>query len=210
MTVAARIRRRILSLSPRERLLLVACAAAIGLFLVVRLLVVPALARYREARAGIPLRRATLARYEEIRNGRDDVILRLADAVDRLKEREEGLLPGDDPSASGAVLQGILKPRIARPDTRLASIRTLGPVAKGEYAEVGVQMDLQTSTEGLAMLLAEIAREPKLLRVKKLTVTSGIYSQAMANRPDTLMVSIVVAGMTESLGTPRTAAGGEE
>jgi len=210
MTVAADIGRTIRTLSPRERMFLLAFAAAIGLILLVRFAVYPALAEYRKAGAGIPLRRATLARYEAIRDGQDDVTARLADAVDRLQEREEGLLPGDDPSASGAFEQGILKPRVARPDMRLTSIRTLSPVAKGDYVEVAVQMDFQTSTEGLAVLLAEIAREPKILRVKKLTVTSGIYSAAMANRPDTLMVSIVVAGLAESREEARPAAGGEE
>lgn len=210
MTAASEIGRRIRALSPRERLLLLVCAAAIGLILLVRLAVVPALAEYRKAMAGIPVRRATLARYEAVRIGQDNVAARLADAAGRLREREEGLLPGDDPSASGAYEQGILKPRVARNDMRLTSIRTLGPVAKGDYHEVAVQMDFQTSTEGLAVLLAEIAREPKILRVKKLTVNSGIHSMALAGRPDSLNVSIVVAGMAGSRGEAKPAAGGGE
>lgn len=209
MRGAAGIGRRIRSLSPRERLLLIGCAVAVGLFLLVRFAVQPARTAYRRSLAEIPLRRDTLARYEAVRGDREEAAARLADAAKRLAEREAGLLPGDDSSASGAFLQGILKPRVGRPDTRLTSIRTLSPVAKGEYAEVAVQMDLQTSTEGLAALLAEIAGDPRILQVKKLTVNSGIYSAAMANRPDVLTVSIVVAGWTRTPGEDRAGGGGK-
>jgi hypothetical protein len=208
MTAAARIAERLRALSARERILLLLGAVAIALFLVVRLLAYPAAERYRKARAEIPVRRAAFARYEAIRGGQAEAAARLAAAVERLRGREEGLLPGDDPSASGAVLQGILKPKAARQDTRMTSIRTLAPAPKGEYAEVAVQMDLQTTTEGLAALLAEVAREPRILRIRKLTVSGGIHSAAQAARPETLTVSIVVAGMAASKGEQRTAAGG--
>jgi hypothetical protein len=57
-------------------------------------------------------------------------------------------------------------------------------------------MDMQTSTEGLASLLAGIPRQQKILRVTKLTVRSGIQTAALANRPDKLTVSLTVSGMT--------------
>lgn len=210
MTIAARFERRLRSLSRRERMLLLLGFSAIALFLLARLVAYPAADRYRKARAEIPARRATLSQYEAIRMGQGEAASRLAEAVERLKEWEAGLLPGDNPSASGAVLQGILKPRVERPGTRMTSIRSLSTSEKGNYAEVAVQMDLQTSTEGLAALLAEIAREPKILRVKKLSVSSGAFSSAWTNRPDTLTVSIVVAGLTASHEEQKPAGGGGE
>jgi len=196
MRFTGRIDRVFRSLSTRERILLVLGAFAIGLFLAVRLVAHPAMADYRRKQAEIPRKRAVLSRYAAVRSGKEELGSILAAATERLAGAEKGILPGGDPSASGAILQGILKPMTGRPDTRLTSIRTLGPVAKGEYTEVAVQMDLQTTTEGLARLLAEVAREPTILRVSKLTVTGGIYGAAAANRPDTLRVSIVVAGLT--------------
>jgi hypothetical protein len=71
-------------------------------------------------------------------------------------------------------------------------------------------MDMQTSTEGLASFLAGIPRQQKILRVKKLTVSSGIYSPALANRPDMLMVSLVVSGMTAASEETAPPAGGPE
>lgn len=195
MTFAEGLQSRIRALSQRERLLLLLGAGALLVFLAIRWGAYPALDSYRKSRAAIPQRMGTLARYRLAAAGEPKIDEALADAAVRLEEIEEGMLPGDNPAAAGSALQGILKPWLERSGTRLTSLRTLGPVQKGPYAEVAVQMDLQTTTEGLAALLAEVARHPKLLKVKKLTVSSGSYGAAMANRRETLVVSIVVAGM---------------
>lgn len=209
MTLVARIEAKLRGLSGRERVLLLSGAAAVVLFALARWGAFPAIAEFRNARAAIPARREALARFQSVRMGQGGVIAEMADSIEKLENWEEGLLPGDDPSAAAAGLQGILKPRVARPDTRLTSIRTLAPVKRGDYAEVSVQMDLQTSTAGLAALLAEIPRERRILRVRKLTVNAGVYSPALANRPDALMVSIVVSGLARSPGDEKSAGGDE-
>jgi hypothetical protein len=196
MTVTARIEARLRSLTARERLLLLLCALAVVAFAVLRWAVFPAVEQHRKERAQITTRRGTLARYQAMRAEQPKVADRLAGMVEELGKVEKGLLPGSDPSAAGAALQGMLKPMVNRPDTRLTSVRTLSPSGKGEYAEVAVRMDMQTSTEGLASLLAGIPRQQKILRVTKLTVRSGIQSAALANRPDKLTVSLTVSGMT--------------
>jgi len=210
MTVAARVEARLRSLSTRERILVLVCAIALILFAVLRWAVFPAVEDYRKARTLIPERRATLARSQAVRAAQADVVEELAGMVEELAGEEEGLLPGSDPSAAGAALQGILKPMVDRPDTRLTSVRTLPPLQKGEYTEVAVQMDMQTSMEGLASLLAGIPRQQKILRVKKLAVSSGIYSAAPANRPDVMMVSLVVSGLTTAPEEPAVPGGGGE
>ncbi|HZD55035.1 MAG TPA: type II secretion system protein GspM, partial [Candidatus Aquicultoraceae bacterium] len=139
--------------------------------------------------------RAELFRYQAIRAGEGDVTEELAAMVEELERAEEGLLPGDDPSAAGAALQGLIKPMVDRSDTHLTSVRSISPVPKGDYTEVAVQLDMQTSLEGLASILAEIPRQQKILRVKKLTVGSSAYIAALANRPETLRVSLTVSGL---------------
>ena len=199
MTFATRVEARLRSLSARERLLLLLCGLVVVAFAVVRWTIFPAVAQYRKERGQIYARRATLARYQAMRGGQADVAERLAGSVTELEKAEEGLLPGSDPSAAGAALQGMLKPMVNRTDTKLTSVRTLSPAEKGEYAEVAVQMDMQTSTEGLASFLAGIPRQQKTLKVKKLVVKSGVYRAARAqraNRADRLVVSLTVSGMT--------------
>jgi hypothetical protein len=198
MTLAEGLQGRLRALSQRERLLLLLGVAAVLAFLVIRWGAYPALDTYRKSRAAIPQKMGTLARYRLAAAGETNIDEAFADAAVRLEEIEEGMLPGDNPAAAGSALQGILKPWLERSDTRLTSVRTLGPVQKGSYAEVAVQMDLQTTTEGLAALLAEVPRHPKILKVKKLSVASGYYGAGMANRRETLVVSVVVAGMASA------------
>lgn len=195
MTLAARIEARFRFLSARERFLLLLCAAVVVSFILVRGAVYPALAEYRKERAQVRERRAELLRYEAVRAGQDNVAARLETAAGMLEKAEEGLLSGDDPSAAGAALQGLVKPMVDRADTHLTSVRSISPVPRGEYTEVAVQMDMQTSMEGLASFLAEIPRQQKILRVKKLTVGSGAFSAALASRSETLRVSLTVAGL---------------
>ncbi len=209
MTFAARIEARLRSLSARERFLLLLGVLAAVVFVVARLAIYPALEGYRKARALIPERRAMLQRYQEVRAGQTDVKEELARISEELAKAETGLLPGSDPAAAGAELQGMLKPMVNRTDTRVTSVRTLSPVRKGKYDEVAVQLDMQTSTEGLSSFLATIPRQPKILRVKKLTVSSGLYNAAQANRPETLKVSLTVAGWTRAQEETAVQAGGE-
>ena len=209
MTLAARIEARFRSLSARERFLLLFCALVAAAFIVARLAVYPALGGYRKACALIPERRAMLRRYQAIQAGQTDVKEELARMAAELANAEAGLLPGSNPSAAGAELQGMLKPMVDRQDTRLTSVRTLSPVQKGKYNEVAVQLDMKTTTEGLASFLATIPRQQKILRVKKLTVHSGLYNVAQANRPEALKVSLTVAGWTTTPEETAAQAGGD-
>lgn len=208
MSAASFVLSRIRGLSPRERLLLAAGATALVAFVLVRWVVFAQFDQYRKARTAIPARRATIARYLAVAQGGGAVEEALGDAAERLAAAEEGLLPGDSPSAAAAALQGILKPWIGRPDTRLTSTRTLAPVAKGAYSEVAVQVDLQTTTEGLAEILGHIQRHRLLLRVRKLSVNSGGYAPMLANRREVLTATIVVAGVTDA-AADETTGGGE-
>lgn len=206
---AARMAARLRALSARERLLLLVSGVAVLIVLAARFLVDPAVAEYRRNRNAIPARLEMLERYRLAAGGTDRVEEALAEAVARLEAAEEGLLPGDHPSAAGVSLQGLLKPMADRPDTRVTSVRGLAPVGKGAYAEVAVQVDLQTTTEGLASILAAVPRSPKLLRVRKVNVSSGYYGAAMASRRETLMASIVVSGLARAAGDERPAEGRE-
>ncbi len=208
MSAASLVIARLRGLSSRERVLLSAGAAALVLFVLFRFVVFAMLADYRKARTAIPARRATLARYLAVARGGEAIDEALGDAVDRLSDLEDGLVPGSSPSAASATLQGIVKPWIAGPDTRLMSMRTLAPVPRGPYSEVAVQVDLQTSTAGLADFLARVARQPLLLRIRKLSVNALAYGPTYVNHREVLTATVVVAGMTDAV-EDETAGGGE-
>jgi hypothetical protein len=195
MSVAGAVSARLSALSGREKALLAACLLSIVVFAAAKWVVIPIHAEYARNRVAIPARQALIAQYESFRQGQDRIDEELVEQVERMEKWEDGLLSGETVSEAGIFLQGVLKPFTQRPDTRVTSIRALPPVKKGAYAEVSVQMEIQTSTEGLALLLADLSRQPKILRVRKLSATTGSY-MGLAQRKEVVAVSMVVAGLS--------------
>jgi hypothetical protein len=187
---------RFSTLSGREKALLAVFLLGIAGFAAIRWIAVPVRAEYARNRAAIPARRVVIARYEALRQGQERVNEEWFDQVQRMEKWEEGLLAGETPSAAGVFLQGLLKPLTQRPETRVTSIRSLPPVKKGPYVEVAVQLEIQTSTEGLALLLADLSRQPKILRVGKLAASTGAFYMGQVPRKETVAVSMVVAGLS--------------
>jgi len=210
MSAAGALSARISALTRREKGLLAAILLGIVVFVAVRWVVIPARAEYARNRAAIPARRALIARYETFRSGQDRVDEELFDQVQRMEKWEDGLLAGETQSAAGVYLQGLLKPLTQRPEIRVTSIRSLPPVRKGEYTEVAVQMEIQTSTEGLALLLADLCRQPKILRIGKLSASTGAPPMGLVQRKEIIAVSMVVAGLSAAPIDEKAAGGGEE
>lgn len=202
---------RFRALSSREKAFLGACLLFLSGFATVKWAVLPARAGYLKNRAAIPQRIATITRYEATRQDQDRLNEELFLQVQQLERWEDGMLAGETTSAAGVFLQGLLKPLTQGPETRVTSIRTLPPVRKGAYSEVAVQMEIQTSTEGLAKLLADISRQPAILRVRKLAANSGgYYAPTQQPRREVVVVSMVVAGFSAAHLDEKSAAGGGE
>lgn len=210
MSAAGAFFARISALSRQEKTLLAACLLAVVAFAAARWVVMPARAEYARNRAAIPARRALIARYETFRQGQDRIDEELFDQVQRMENWEDGLLVGETSSAAGVFLQGLLKPLTQRDDTRVTSIRALPPVKKGPYIEVAVQMEIQTSTEGLGHLLADLSRQRKILRVRKLSAATGAFFYlGQVQRKETVAVSMVVAGLSAAPMDEKITGGGE-
>jgi len=201
---------RLQVMSLREKALLAAGGLCVAGFLAAKWLILPAWAEYARRRAAIPQRVATIARYEALRQGQDRIDEELFLQLQQVEKWEDGLLAGETASAAGVYLQGLLKPLTQRPDTRVTSIRGLPPVRKGAYVEVAVQMEVQTSTEGLAQLLADVSRQPKILHVRKLTASSGAFYGSAVQRKETISLSMVVAGLSAAPFDEKASSGGEE
>jgi hypothetical protein len=210
MSAAGALYARFSALSGREKALLSAGLLCIVAFIVVKWVVLPVRSEYIKNREAIPARRAVIARYEAFRQGQDRLDEELFDQVERMEKWEDGLLVGETASSAGVFLQGLLKPLTQRPETRVTSIRSLPPVKKGAYTEVAVQMEIQTSTEGLALLLADLSRQTKILRAGKLSASTGAYYMGQAARKEVVAVSMVVAGLSAAPVDEKSTGGGED
>ena len=201
---------RLQAMSRREKAMVVVCAVAVGGFAAAKWAVLPARAEHARSLASIGQRVSTIARYEAIRKGQARVDEELSRQAEQLKKWENGLLAGESASAAGVFLQGLLKPLTDGEQTRVTAIRALPPVRKGGYTEIAVQLDIQTSTEELARILAGIARQPKLLQVRKFTANSGGYFGRQAARKETISVSMVVSGLSSAPLDEKAASDGGE
>ena len=210
MNAAGALFARISALSVREKALLAACLLGVLGVAAARWVVMPARTEYARNLAAIPARRAVIARYEAFRSGQERIDEELYHQVQRMETWEDGLLVGETPSAAGVFLQGLLKPLTQKPEIRVTSIRSLPPVKKGAYTEVAVQMEIQTSTEGLSLLLADLSRQTKILRIGKLSATTGAYYMAQAPRKEIVAVSMVVAGVSAAPLDEKAQGRGEE
>lgn len=210
MNAAGALFARISALSVREKALLAACLLGVLGVASARWVVMPARTEYARNLAAIPARRAVIARYEAFRSGQERIDEELYHQVQRMETWEDGLLVGETPSAAGVFLQGLLKPLTQKPEIRVTSIRSLPPVKKGAYTEVAVQMEIQTSTEGLSLLLADLSRQTKILRIGKLSATTGAYYMAQAPRKEIVAVSMVVAGVSTAPLDEKAQGRGEE
>lgn len=209
MNVVAPILDRWNALSSRERHYLAAGMLALAGFVMIKWVALPVRAEYLRNRAAIPVRRAMLARYKAIRQDQGAADNTLIDLGSRLYYQEETLLPGETLSVAGIALQGILKPILSKPPTRVTSVRTMPPVKNGPYTEIPIQVDLQTSTPGLALLLADLGRQGKITRIDKFSVIAVNYFTLGAAAKDTLSVALTVAGLSDvPLEDPATGPGG--
>jgi len=183
-------------MSVREKGLIIGCLLLFGGIIVARGLVFPVYAKHKKNIAAIRQRASTIERYEEIRKSSDQVDEKLRWMKRQAEEREAGLLRGRGASEAGIVLQELLKPLVRKPSTRLTAIRSLSPVKKGAYTEIAVQLDMHVGTIELAQILADIARQPKYLKVRKLYANTGLYPGRPLQGKETINVSMVVVGMS--------------
>ena len=183
-------------MNSREKGLIAACLLLTTGIAAGKGAVLPAYALHKKNLAAIRQRVATIEKYESFRKGQGLVDGEVKRLSEKLGEMEKGLLEGDSVSAAGVHLQGLLKPLTQKPSTRVMAIRALPPVKRGAYVEIAVQLDLQTSTGELAQILADLARQPKSLKVRKLQANTGVYTGRPLQGKETVTVSVMVAGLS--------------
>jgi hypothetical protein len=144
---------------------------------------------------------AEVARCRLAAEGAPRIEERIREARKGLAELEGGLLPGETAAAAGVSLQRMLKPWVERADTRVVSVRGLPAAPRGSYVEIPLQVELQTTVEGLASLLSDVQRSRRILAVRKLTVVSagtGAWGGAGPPRRELLVATVVLSGLART------------
>ena len=183
-------------LSLREKGLIVGCVILVVGIAVVNGLIFPAYAKHKKNRAAIRQRISTVELYEAFRENMEITDDKLERLKQQLEKQQTVLLEGKNDSEAGMLLQGILRPLAQKRTMRLTSIRALAPAKKGAYTEIAVQLDLQADTAELAQLLADIYKQPKLLKVRRLQANTGMYPGRPVQGKEKINIVLVVVGLS--------------
>ncbi len=179
-----------MALGQRDRKALLALAAALALWLVLRFLAFPAWDRWQQERAELPLREAALTKYRAALAVAASHPEMAAALQNRLQEAEGGLLPGSTPALASADLQDAVK-QIASGleiELRSSSFLPVQPDPSG-YAQVPLGLQFECRLEQLATLLSQLQSGPKIVTIPRLTV------QSSGGADKRITVSMTVAGV---------------
>jgi len=194
-----------LSLSPRDRRVLIAGGAIVAAIFVVS--------------RGFPAWRGWLAEQQSSAAEMTAEAAKLDSAIPlqrvlkdslrsrrtRLTELREALLPGDTPSSAAATLASLVSSAARDAGVRLGAVQVRADsVGKTRFVRVAVQADATGDIRGVTRFLASLEGGTILLSVRELSVSS-LSPGAPDTQAEALRVEIVVEGLAS---TGRREAGG--
>jgi hypothetical protein len=160
-------------LSPRDRVALKVAAAAVALFLVVQLGVLPLFDKMRGTPREVGEQELMLRRYQRlVAESTSQGRIRAA-AEARLKDLESGLLESASPSLANAEWQRLMRDLADQKGLELGSSEVLRVEGlSSDYAMVLGRVQLRCRLDQLVDLLVALATSPKLLRATALKVSA--------------------------------------
>ena len=158
-------------LTHRDRIALTAGAAAVALFVVVKLAVFPLLDRSQGG--SVEEKELTLRRSQRLVASSGVELADLEEVQERVKTLEAGLLEGSSSSLASAEWQRLIRELadskgIGLGSTELVRVQGAGP----NYALVIGRVTLRCRLDQLVDFLAALATAPRILSVTRLRVTS--------------------------------------
>jgi type II secretory pathway component PulM len=177
------------NMAPRERFLIFASAAVIGLVLVWSFVIVPALERQRHAAEMVPERKQVLERRRELIARKTAIAAEAAETDAKIEKLSERFLTAAVPAVAASELQKLTKEMVAQAGTETRSERILPPVENGEILVIPVEIAVSGEIRQLVDLLARLEQSPKLLTVQDLKIRV-----VNINQPKDLLATIIVQG----------------
>ena len=120
---------------------------------------------------------------------KDRIQAELNNVKGELEKQERSLLQGDKPPVAAAALQRFLKDNALSLNIDVKQERTLGPVDKGPYLGIPVEIGFTASNEKFRKLLIELRRSPFLLSVTEIKIRVTNISN-----PTDIFTTMVVTG----------------
>jgi len=156
--------------SKREKTFIIGGAAVFFLILAYHSVFNPIMDRERNIRDEIAVKGKILARYQNVAKTKSQLERTINHLKLRLKNVENKLLDGNNPSLAAANLQEIIKQISSRSGISITSVRVLSSSSIDMYTEIPVRVETQGTIAGVKNLLYEIQNYPKLLVLKEMNI----------------------------------------
>ncbi|MDD5559770.1 type II secretion system protein GspM [Candidatus Methylomirabilis sp.] len=182
-----------MTISSRERRLLVAGGAALVAFLTINYAIVPAILSQMQVRSEYRERLQALERFQLVVEGKRRYEKKFAEAEGLYKQLQQRLLSGEKVTLAAADLQAMLHKVASESGVTIVS-ESIHPPKKAEgFTQVAVELSLNADLQKLRDFLYKIESAGKLLTVPKLMVNASFP------RPGAeLQVTVVVSGYTST------------
>ena len=179
----------IAALSRRERFLVIAAVAVVGVVGGFTLAIQPILEANRATAELVPAREQALAQRRALVLRRGAIASDLETTRRRLEAVSARLLTSATPAVAASELQKLAKDMAAQAKTEIRSERILEPKERGELLEVSIEIAVSGEIRQLVDLLARVEAAPKLLSVQDLRVRVVSLAQ-----PKDLLATVTLSG----------------
>ena len=190
-------------LSPRERTLLGWAGAALALYLLLDLAVLPYWDALGETRAAAEIQAKRVRNYRGILNRQGRIEAELQTLRRRTESLEQGLLDNAGDALAGAEIQGLVKDIAAAhgltiQNSNLAPVEKISP----RYSKVSTRVGLQGGIHRFVDFIAAMGSGPKILFVEDLRIAPVRVN--LAKEKD-IRVTLAISAMKQA--EPEKAAG---
>lgn len=183
-----------MTISSRERRILIAGGAALVAFLAINYAIVPVISSQMQVRGEYRDRLQALERFQLVVEGKRRYEKKFAEAEGLYKQLQQRLLPGEKLTLAAAELQTMLHKVAGESGVTIVSESIHQPKKAEGFTQIAVELSLNADLRKLRDFLYKIESAGKLLTVPKLMVN------ARFPRPGAeLQVTIVVSGYTMEL-----------
>jgi Tfp pilus assembly protein PilO len=177
----------------------IALAVAIGIYLVVSQLAVPAWDSMREKASAVSEKEDQLRRYRRALAAKDRYAQLLAQVKQSTAEGEARLIRGDNPSLASVELQTIVEDAAKKLNIPLGPRSVTAAKRKDDYFnEITMTLSFEGTPNQMTSLLSEFRSSPKFVTIKSVQVTPLSTAQeapAKGEVKKTVRVNLIVAGL---------------
>ncbi|MEI6126545.1 MAG: type II secretion system protein GspM [Pseudomonadota bacterium] len=178
-----------MKISPRDKKLLIAGIAALGLFLLIKLFIFPLYDSYVEQKKDIALKEKTKEKYLKFIEDQGKAKDALKGSNKEEATIQKSLLKGETPSLAAADIQKVIDGFAKESKVDVQSVKVMDPEEKENFTTIPVQVIFSSDLTRMKKFIQSIETDRKLLTIPELKIR--VKNET---KPQDISVTLQVAG----------------